>query len=217
MSEEESPSNDSELEDVSNKSPKKYDLLPGNKLRKHTIEFTEEGKVYVCKLCSEKFDKSYALANHVKSFCVKRIQTKKDKMSKSPVRTKSATPSKRSPQSRNITRRRRTRVLTPPKNDEDIEDNNFQVSNHLAENSMMKNEEEEERHQLRDEGNDLVPSSSSEQSWLVIDGHCVADFPPELIFRLKSLKMLKLSLQIGLIENTQYVSKQEEFLESFKF
>jgi hypothetical protein len=35
---------------------------------------TAEGKLYVCKLCDEAFDKSYSLANHVKSFCPKRVK-----------------------------------------------------------------------------------------------------------------------------------------------
>jgi hypothetical protein len=47
-------------------------------VRKHTVLETSKGRVYVCKLCNETFDKSYALANHVKSFCPKRAIFKKD-------------------------------------------------------------------------------------------------------------------------------------------
>lgn len=35
---------------------------------------TPSGKLYVCKQCDESFDKSYSLANHVKSFCPKRVK-----------------------------------------------------------------------------------------------------------------------------------------------
>ena len=50
-------------------------------VRKHTVLETSKGRVYVCKLCNDTFDKSYALANHVKSFCPQRALFKKEPLS----------------------------------------------------------------------------------------------------------------------------------------
>jgi len=141
---------------------------------------------------------------------VKRIQTKKDKMTKggSPTRMKPAGSTKRTPSS--IIRRRTRRLLAPMLHEEDTDSFTTNPMKDLVDCSMREEEE-------AGLGGYSMPSSSSDQNWLSIDGHSVVGFPPELIFKLKSLKMLKLSQQIGLIEDAQFISKQEEFLQSFKF
>jgi len=67
-------STDSYFQDYATKDYEFVGMVSSRKARKHSVLMTPSGKLYVCKQCDESFDKSYSLANHVKSFCPKRLK-----------------------------------------------------------------------------------------------------------------------------------------------
>eukprot|EP00026_Physarum_polycephalum_P010605 Phypoly_transcript_10772.p1 GENE.Phypoly_transcript_10772~~Phypoly_transcript_10772.p1 ORF type:complete len:205 (+),score=26.59 Phypoly_transcript_10772:192-806(+) len=176
---------------------------PG-KIRKHTVLETSKGRVYVCKLCSETFDKSYALANHVKSFCPKRALFKRDSSSylsnsetvpsteQESIQDEPSPEVKTSKRLRSAKRHRFVQESTAP-------------SSHSTPPATDTYEDP-----LRSTHPSSGRLDEYEKSFL-------PNYPLDLVFKLKSLKALQIAMSSSLITPEQYAAKQLLFIKSINF
>jgi len=193
------------MDEESDQVTKPSDNKTPGKIRKHTVLETSKGRVYVCKLCNETFDKSYALANHVKSFCPKRALFKKDQPGQSYLASsdtvvgeesilEEAPEIKTSKRLRAAKRQKSSQESTTaphiniPPTTADTYDNPLRATN---------------------PGN-TVHLDEYEKSFL-------PNYPLDLVFKLKSMKALQLALDSALITPEQYATKQVAFLQSVTF